>query len=153
MGHACRSAHGASRGLTRRALWVCVSLLSLILIAVATRRILHLPSSAAALDAGFARHPLLMLAHVLAGLAFVLLGPFQFMKSLRKRRPSRHRWMGRIFLASALVIGVTALIMSLQLAIGGALESAATFTTKLVPNIARGLQDPWAHALRDWAAF
>jgi uncharacterized membrane protein len=111
----------------RRALWVCVWLLSLIMIAVVTRRILHLRSPAAVLDAGFVRHPLLTLAHVFPGLAFVLLGPFQFMTRLRKRRPLLHRWMGRVFLSSALVIGVTALIMSPQMAIGGALESAATF--------------------------
>jgi uncharacterized membrane protein len=112
----------------RRALWVCVSLLSLIMITVAARPILHVGSPAAALDAGFERHPLLTLAHVLPGVAFVLLGPFQFMTRLRKRHPSLHRWMGRAFLANALVIGVTALIMSPQMAIGGALESAATFT-------------------------
>lgn len=111
----------------RRALWVCVSLLSLIMIAVATRRILHLRTAAAGLDAGFVRHPILTLAHVLPGLAFVLLGPFQFMAGLRQRHPYLHRWTGRVVLASALAIGMTALIMSPQMAIGGALESAATF--------------------------
>jgi uncharacterized membrane protein len=50
------------------------------------------------------------------------------MTGLRKRRPSLHRWTGRVCLAGALVIGVTALIMSPQMAIGGSLESAATFT-------------------------
>ena len=112
----------------RRALWVCVSLLSLIMITVAARRILQVRSPAASLDAGFLLHPILTLAHVVPGLAFVLLGPFQFMSGLRKRHPSPHRWMGRVVLASALVIGVTALIMSPQMAIGGASESAATFT-------------------------
>ncbi len=40
------------------------------------------------------------------------LGPFQFMTGLRKRHPSLHRWTGRVVLASALVIGITALIMA-----------------------------------------
>ncbi len=79
----------------RRALWVCVSLLSLIMIAVAVRRILLVRSPAAGLDGGFVSHPLLTLAHVVPGLAFVLLGPFQFMTGLRKRHPSLHRWTGQ----------------------------------------------------------
>jgi uncharacterized membrane protein len=111
----------------RRTLWACVAVLSLIMIAVATRRILGLRVPAPGLDTGFVRHRLLTLAHVVPGLAFVLLGPFQFMTGLRKRHPSLHRWTGRVVLASALVIGITALIMSPQMAIGGASESAATF--------------------------
>jgi uncharacterized membrane protein len=109
-----------------RTLWVCVSFLSLIMIAVAARRILHLWSPAADLDLGFAHHPFLTLTHIVSGLVFVVLGPFQFMAGLRKGYPALHRWTGRVFLGSALVIGVTALIMSPQMAIGGVLETAAT---------------------------
>lgn len=122
----------------RRALWLCVSLLSLIMIAVATRRILYLRPPVAGLDAGFVRHPPLTLAHVVPGLAFVLLGPLQFMTGLRKRHPSRHRWTGRVVLGSALVIGITALIMSPQMAIGGASESAATFAFGVLFLVAIG---------------
>jgi uncharacterized membrane protein len=138
MGYAGRSAHGASRGLMRRAVWGCVGFLSLIMLVVVARRIVHLRSPSIDLDAGFARHPLLTLAHILPGLVFVLLGPFQFMAGLRKRRPVLHRWMGRIFLVDALVVGITALIMSPQMAIGGALESAATFTFGVVFLFALG---------------
>jgi len=112
----------------RRALWLAVSLFSVIMIAVATRRILLLGSAGVDdLDAGFARHLYLTLAHIIPGLAFILLGPLQFMKALRTRHPALHRWTGRVFLAAALVVGVTALIMGPQIAIGGALETAATF--------------------------
>jgi uncharacterized membrane protein len=114
------------------ALWFTVSLLSLIMITVATRRLLHLSAPAMQLDAGFERHSVLTLAHILPGIVFVLLGPFQFMAGLRKRRPSLHRWMGRLFLADSLLIGVTALVMSPQMAIGGALETAATFVFGLL---------------------
>jgi uncharacterized membrane protein len=110
-----------------RALWLTVSFLSVIMIVVATRRILHLSAPATGLDAGFERHSVLTLAHILPGLIFVVLGPFQFMAGLRRRRPSLHRWMGRVFLADALLIGVTALVMSPQMAIGGTLEISATF--------------------------
>lgn len=110
----------------RRALWVVVTLLSVIMIAVATRRILVLWSPGVDLDAGFARQPYLRLAHIAPGLAFILLGPLQFIDGLRKRHPALHRWTGRLFLAAALVIGITALIMAPQMAIGGALETSAT---------------------------
>lgn len=59
-----------------RALWALVAFLALIMIVVAARRILHLWSPAVDLDAGFARHPLLTLAHIVPGLAFIVLGPF-----------------------------------------------------------------------------
>jgi uncharacterized membrane protein len=101
-------------------------LLSLIMIVVAMRRILHLPAPGAELDTGFARHPLLTLAHILPGIVFIVLGPFQFIAGLRKRHPALHRWMGRLFLCDSLLIGVTALVMSPQMAVGGAVETAAT---------------------------
>lgn len=116
----------------KRALWSIVSLLSLIMIIVAARRILHLSAPAVELNAGFERYSLLTLTHILTGLAFVMLGPFQFMTGLRKRRPALHRWMGRLFLAVSLVIGVTALIMSPLMAIGGTLEISATFVFGLL---------------------
>jgi hypothetical protein len=131
-----------------RALWVCVSFLSLIMIVVATRRILHLWSPAADLDLAFARHPFLTLAHIIPGLVFVVLGPFQFMTGLRKRYPDLHRWTGRGFLAGAPVIGVTALIMSPQMPIGGTLETAATFVfATSYPSFARCpvFERQWRH--------
>ncbi len=111
----------------RRALWLIVVLLSAVMIIVAARRILHLSAPTMDLDAGFARHPTLTLAHILPGLVFIVLGPFQFMPALRKRRPVLHRWTGRIFLADAFLVGITALVMSPQMAIGGALETTTTF--------------------------
>jgi uncharacterized membrane protein len=124
--------------MTTRALWALVAFLSLIMIVVAARRILHLWSPAVDLDAGFARDPLLTLAHIVPGLAFIVLGPFQFIPDLRRRHLELHRWTGRLFLACGLVIGVTALVMSPQMAIGGALESAATLTFGLLFLFALG---------------
>jgi uncharacterized membrane protein len=124
--------------MTTRALWALVAFLSLIMIVVAARRILHLWSPAVDLDAGFARDPLLTLAHIVPGLAFIVLGPFQFIRDLRRRHLELHRWTGRLFLACGLVIGVTALVMSPQMAIGGALESAATLTFGLLFLFALG---------------
>jgi uncharacterized membrane protein len=81
---------------------------------------------AAALDAGFARHPLLTMVHIIPGLLFMVLGPLQFVRRLRNRRPALHRWTGRVVIVSGMIIGGTALVMSPQMAIGGANETAAT---------------------------
>jgi uncharacterized membrane protein len=118
-----------------RILWLITLILALIGVSVVIRRTLHLfaPSpappgfpEAAALDAGFARHRMLTMVHIIPGLLFMVLGPFQFVRSLRSRRPGLHRWTGRVVLASGMIIGSTALVMSPQMAIGGANEAVAT---------------------------
>jgi Predicted membrane protein (DUF2306) len=83
----------------RRALWSAVIFLALIGAAVAVRRMVHLvpivvrgyhppavtsnPAAArfAALDDLFAHHPILTLVHIVPGLLFMMLGPFQFSSS------------------------------------------------------------------------
>jgi uncharacterized membrane protein len=64
--------------------------------------------------------------HIVPGLVFIVLGPLQFVTTLRTRRPWVHRRIGRVVLASGLITGVTALAMTTQMAIGGATERAAT---------------------------
>jgi uncharacterized membrane protein len=113
-------------------IWTATVLLSLIGIIAVSRRMINFfipaPPSArfAAFDSGFANHRLLILAHIIPGFLFMVLAPLQFVKTLRTRRPRLHRWIGRVVLVSGLVIGSTALIMSLKVAIGGANETAAT---------------------------
>jgi uncharacterized membrane protein len=70
--------------------------------------------------------------HILPGLVFLMLGPLQFVGSLRRRKPGLHRWTGRVILASGTTIGGTALVMSPQMAIGGANETAATMLFAIV---------------------
>src|SRR5690242_18206983 len=72
---ASKSAHRAAGGLMVRALWAWVGFLSLIMIVVAVRRIVHLSAPTVELDAGFARHARLNLAHILPGILFIALGP------------------------------------------------------------------------------
>jgi uncharacterized membrane protein len=118
-----------------RILWLITFFLVLIGIAIVFRRALQLfaPSpapprfkDAAALDAGFSRHLLLTMVHIIPGLFFVVLGPFQFVRKLRNRRPGLHRAMGRVVLASGMIVGSTALVMSPQMATGGLNETVAT---------------------------
>ncbi len=124
-----------------RTIWLITYFLVLIGVVIVIRRMLHLiappPPAAsgpgfAALNSGFERHPLLTIIHITPGLLFVLLGPLQFVRSLRSRRPGLHRWMGRVVLLSGLIIGSTALVMSPQMAVGGANETAATMFFALI---------------------
>jgi uncharacterized membrane protein len=114
-------------------LWTGVIFLALIGVASAVRRTVslvgvfesgHAPSINP-VDSSFAEHPLITLIHILPGLLFMLLGPLQFIKGLRRRRPVLHRWTGRIFLICGAIIGVSALTMGSIMPIGGVNETAA----------------------------
>jgi uncharacterized membrane protein len=125
-----------------RWLWIAVGFLAFIGIAAVTRRTLVLfwpaqfsagnSSPAAGLDAGFARHMGLTLLHILPGGLFLALAPFQFSPSLRQKHLQLHRWMGRVLVVCGLIIGVSALIMSYMMNIGGPNETAATTLFALV---------------------
>lgn len=117
-------------------IWAGVIFLAFIGVAAVTRRTLVLiwprtfagsaSNPAAALDAGFAKHVALTLVHILPGALFLVLAPLQFVRSIREKHLQVHRWMGRILVVSGLIIGVTALVMSYKMNIGGPNETAAT---------------------------
>jgi uncharacterized membrane protein len=112
-----------------RTLWTLTYFLVLIGVAIVIRRaanLLGLLPAMPQVDSGFAHHPVLTTLHITPGLLFVLLGPLQFMPKLRNRRPRLHRVTGRVFIVCGLIVGVTALVMSPQMAIGGINEMAAT---------------------------
>ncbi len=50
--------------------------------------------------------------HAFSGGLALLIGPFQFLDGFRKRRPIVHRWMGRIYLVSILIGGLSAFIIA-----------------------------------------
>ena len=111
-------------------------LLATIGVTVVIRRLLQLsspaPASGAALGGDFARHSLLTAVHIIPGLLFMILGPLQFVPGLRSRRPVLHRRSGRVFVASGIVIGTTALVMSTRMSIGGINQSVATMLFAVV---------------------
>src|SRR6267143_1367277 len=93
-----------------RFLWVAVIFLAFIGMAVATRRtvVLLKPGAmsarnnpAADLDSHFAGERSLVLAHILPAMLFMVLGPLQFVRSLRTKYPRLHRWSGRIVLLAS----------------------------------------------------
>ena len=138
-----------------RFLWTAVIFIAFIGLAVATRRTIVLinpralssaKNPAAELDAHFASERALVLTHILPAMLFMVLGPLQFVRSLRSRYPRVHRWSGRIFLAASAVIGISGLRLAFGKTIGGLDEKAAIalFGTFFLISLSKAL---W-HALR-----
>jgi uncharacterized membrane protein len=133
------------RSTLRRALWIALSVLTVIGCAIVVRRIVAIapsllhgyqPPGPASnpiaarfgnLDDTFNRFTVLTLVHILPGLLFILLAPFQFSAGFRARHLKAHRIIGRVFLICGLIAGTTALVMSFAIpAIGGVNQAAAT---------------------------
>src|SRR5882672_6801351 len=142
----------------RRLLHALLFLPAIIGIAMAIRRTLVLAGvigsfnppgmakSSPAFDAEFGRHPLLTLIHILPGALFMILGPLQFMPGIRDRHLRLHRLSGRIYIASAYIVGISALIMSFVLtSIGGINQAAATILYAILFLIS--LSRAWWHIL------
>src|SRR5436189_5264497 len=98
--------------------WACM----VIAVAVVLRRLIALvhpsqtaPAQMATLDAAFASHTVLTLAHILPALAFVLLAPVVLL------RRSGAVWPERLLFPLGAVVGVTAYAMSAY-PIGGWVE-------------------------------
>ena len=73
--------------------------------------------------------PISWFAHVLAGVAFGITGPVQFVRALRHRFGALHRVSGRIFVLSGAILGLSGLSL---------LAQVTSQRTPLV-DIARGL--------------
>jgi hypothetical protein len=96
-------------------------------------------AAAADMDAKFAQHKALTLAHILPASLFMALTPLQVVRRIRQRHLNWHRWSGRFLVALGLVVGVSALVLSFTSAIGGANETAATTLFALLFLIFLGL--------------
>lgn len=53
-----------------------------------------------------------LFVHIFSGGTALILGPFQFITKFRDRRPTLHRWMGRIYLISILLGGLSAFLIA-----------------------------------------
>ena len=117
-----------------RLVWAAVIFLAFLGLAVAARRTIvmlqpgalsSVKNPAAQLDAHFADHRGLTLLHVVPAMLFMILGPLQFVRSLRRKHPQIHRWSGRVFLTCSAIVGLSGLRMALGKTIGGLDEKAA----------------------------
>jgi hypothetical protein len=106
----------------RGGFWICI----VIAVAVVIRRVVALahpsqsaPPQLSQLDAAFASHAALTLAHIIPALAFVLLTPFVYI-----RRFATAAWPTRLLFPLGLVLGLTAYAMS-RYSVGGWMERSA----------------------------
>ena len=51
--------------------------------------------------------------HVFTGIVAIILGPFQFMRSIRSKRMPLHRTMGKVYLVAILISGTCGIYLSL----------------------------------------
>ena len=56
--------------------------------------------------------PIPIVLHIVAGIIFNLLCPFQFASTLRERWPAWHRWSGRLLIIAGVLAGLTGLWMN-----------------------------------------
>ncbi len=125
---------GRYPGWLKTGFWICV----VIAVAVVLRRVVALVHPAqgggspmAGLDAVFASHTVLTLAHILPATAFVLVTPF-----VLSRRSGV--WAERWFFPLGVVVGVTAYAMSVY-SVGGWIERSAVlfFNSLFLFSLAR----------------
>lgn len=64
-------------------------------------------------DARFSASPLPVVLHILCAAVFAILGPFQFATGFRRRRPGWHRAAGKLLIICGLLVGLSALWMTL----------------------------------------
>src|SRR6476661_7070070 len=97
--------------------WLVPALLALSVIPLAAGavRLAELAGGAAITPANarFFAAPWPVVAHILSAGVFAILGPFQFATGFRRRRPGWHRVVGRLVVASGLLVGLSALWMTL----------------------------------------
>lgn len=91
--------------------WVIMTLLCVLGVNYASQYLRFNP------DVYFQREPYLqhefaLGVHVLSGMLALLIGPFQFVRRLRRRFVRMHRFMGAAYVASATALGVTGLILA-----------------------------------------
>ncbi|GLR18020.1 DUF2306 domain-containing protein [Portibacter lacus] len=77
---------------------------------------------------------IVLVVHILLAFIITVCGPIQFFKWIRINRPTLHKWNGRIYIMTALVISTFAIymIMARDAKIGGELGRIATTTNGLL---------------------
>jgi len=103
--------------MTRRPTWrlpIALLVLGAIPVVAGTFRMVEFFGGPATLPVrtSFEESPAPMVVHIVAALAFVVLGAFQFSAGLRRRRPRWHRTSGRLVVPLGLAAALSALWMN-----------------------------------------
>jgi len=111
------SAPASGRGRRRAGWWVVSGLLALALIPVlgGTGRLVEVLGGPEVLptDTRFAASPVPLVVHIVASVAYAVVGAFQFSARLRRRHPGWHRRAGRLLVVLGLAVAFSGLWLTL----------------------------------------
>lgn len=74
----------------------------------------------------YALQPVLAYAHIVPGVVYLVLAPFQISRRFRNRHLGQHRKMGRILVPTGVLTGVFAVIFGFFYSFGGFAEASAS---------------------------
>lgn len=111
-----RTGPPVARPRPRREWWIPASLLALTFVPVVAgaARLVDLSSGRTSENARFFDLPVPVVVHIFGATTYCVLGAFQFMPSLRRRRPRWHRWSGRVLVPAGLAAAVSGLVMAVS---------------------------------------
>ena len=117
-----------------RAIWVVIGLLLAVMVVfVGLRLMTDVPNvlsgvlpDEAEFEFRYAAYPWLAYAHILPGVVYLALAPFQLWRGFRNRNIGRHRRIGRVALAAGLTSGVFALLFGFFQSFGGTVQASAS---------------------------
>jgi len=91
---------------------------------------------------GFSEYPTITNLHVLPGLIYLALAPLQFLSSVREKYPRYHRLSGRLLAVIGVVLGFTAVFISLVFPYSGLAEQIIVtgFGVFFLVSIIKGVQ-------------
>ena len=104
------------------------------------------PTGGEPTDIAFAEHRLTGILHVVPGLLMVMLMPLQMSKRVRSKWPQLHRWSGRVFVLTGLLVSVTGVIMNVIFpVVGGLLKVTVIYVMCIaeVATLALGMRAMW----------
>jgi uncharacterized membrane protein len=93
--------------------WVIMTLASVFIVGVVSRYLTFDPEVYFTEQREtYLQHEFALGVHVLCGILTLLIGPFQFLRRLRRRFVHVHRFCGAVYVTSATALGVTGLILA-----------------------------------------
>ena len=77
-------------------------------------------------DRRYAQYPILAYAHIIPGVVYLVLAPFQVSRRFRNRHLDLHRKMGRVLVPIGILSGVMGVIFGFFFSFGGFAEASAS---------------------------
>jgi hypothetical protein len=90
-------------------------------------------------DRRYAENPVLAYAHIIPGLVYLGIAPFQVSRRFRQGHLPRHRRLGKIALTAGIITGVFAIAVGLVFPYGGATEASASVVFGIYFLVSLGL--------------